>query len=155
MGNTGAQLNQSVLVKKHSSTQVVTDIHLSVRPSSPDIIILVDGDDITDDDTAGVMPGQDIVIECEATGNPTPDITIIINGVKTGETGTRLSRHSFQTVENSSHRFQTGRNYSHLNISCTAVNKVSTVFSDIHSLQVLGKYHSPSTCVTGPKVLAS
>ena len=137
MGNTGAQLNQSVLVEKQSSTQVVTDIHLSVRPSSPDIIILVDGDDITDDDTAGVMPGQDIVIECEATGNPTPNITIIINGVKTGETGTGLSRHSFQT----------GENYSHLNISCTAVNKVSTVFSDIHSLQVLGKYHSTSTCV--------
>ena len=99
-------------------------------PSSPDITIVVDGDDITDDDdTPGVMPGQDIVIECEASGNPTPDITIIINDVKTGDTVPGVSRHSFQI----------GEKYSQLNISCTAVNKVSTVLSGLHSLQLLGK----------------
>ena len=101
-------------------------------PSSPDITIVVDGDDITgDDDITGVMPGQDIVIECEAGGNPTPDITIFINDVKTGDTMPGVSRHSFQI----------GIKYSHINISCTAANKVSTVLSGFKSLQRQGKYH--------------
>ena len=38
-------------------------------------------------DNVGVIAGQDIVIECDATGgNPTPDVTIIINGDKVGDT---------------------------------------------------------------------
>ena len=89
-------------------------------------------------DNVGVIAGQDIVIECDATGgNPTPDVTIIINGDKVGDTKAATTKHTL-TVE---------EDHSDLSISCQAVNKVSSADSDLHSLQLLCKFTLMTYCV--------
>ena len=71
------------------------------------------------------------MIECDATdGNPTPDVTIIINGDKVGDTKAATTKHNLTVKEDDSD----------LNISCQAVNKVSSADSDLHSLQLFCKF---------------
>ena len=108
---------------------------ISVGPAPPDVTIVVDG---AISDSIGVIVGQDIVIECDATdGNPTPDVTIIINGDIVGDTKAAATKHTL-TVE---------EDHSDLNISCQAVKKVSSADSDLQSLQLFCKFTLLTYCV--------
>ena len=103
-------------------------LNILVGPSPPDVTIMVDG---SIGDTNSVIAGQDVVIECNATGgNPTPNVTITINGDKAGDTNIATTKHSL-TV---------GEDQPNLNISCRAENKVSAADSDLQSLQLFCKF---------------
>ena len=93
-------------------------------PSPPEVAVVVDG---ANSDTNGVIAGQDVVIECDvADGNPVPEVTILINGVKVGDTNAGTTMHTL-TIE---------EDHSDLKISCKAVNKVSSTYSDVHTLKL-------------------
>ena len=89
---------------------------------------MVDGEKAA---TNSVTAGQEVEINCVATGgNPTPEVTITVNGDKVGDTNIDASKHTF-TV---------GEDQPNLTISCRGENKVSTADSDLHHLELYRKF---------------